>query len=538
MKRIAWLVFILLLLTATQSAAAFDYELAFDDGRIYELEYEYIPVLEFEKVSLAPGQYLEVYSGPSEAYYRSGNGKAGLSTNDEVFCAGKSGKWMMVEYSKSDAGSRRVGYIETKKLKRVPPCDEICFANIPAVLWKETYLMDAPTRNSDCIAWLGNRHPVTILARHADICGDYQWSYWSGSDGWAYIETVVDGEKVRGFIEPNCFSHYEIGDELINFDEVKPEKLKELYAFRYKVLKQDCISIDNGFVAGVHGDGTICMAGEDEYGRDVMKDWTNIIALSMCNGAALGLKSDGTVVAAGNNQFGQCDVESWTSIVAIGVGEYHSVGLKADGTVVMTGSTDFHQDSVKVWKDVVAIRAGAYYTAGLRSSDRVMIAGCVYDDESEMAWEKYKYDDPPILKQTGVEYWDLIREFDAHGINTVGVRADGRVVVSGESCSNQYEAQEWEDIRLVCASWNRLYGVDMNGNLYGTGYNEMQSGWQYVVCLEGCDKFVLGVEHDGEVLYAETYIYEDERQEYDRIKEAIDRWQSIGLPRDAEVFTF
>ena len=72
----------------------------------------------------------------------------------------------------------------------------------------------------------------------------------------------------------------------------------------------------------------------------------------------VGLKSDGTVMAVGSNYFGENDVKDWADIVAVSVGIYHTVGLKSDGTVVAVGNNDYGQCEVNDWSDIVAVSAG------------------------------------------------------------------------------------------------------------------------------------------------------------------------------------
>ena len=232
MKKAIMILAMLLWALSAQAAmaAAFDFASAPSDFVIYDLSDEDIDVLDFRKTQFACGQYLEVYSGPGEGYYRCANGKAGVSTDGDILCAGRIGKWLMVEYWKNDEKTARVGYINSEKLKNVPDCDELRLASIPVFMWSNTYLMDAPTKDSDCIAILEARYPATLLAWHADSQGEAWIDVWSGFKGWAYIETVVDGQPVRGFIDPDSLDDYHIGDERMNLGTITEKKLKDLYA--------------------------------------------------------------------------------------------------------------------------------------------------------------------------------------------------------------------------------------------------------------------------------------------------------------------
>ncbi|MBP3524719.1 MAG: hypothetical protein J6M56_14310 [Clostridia bacterium] len=519
---------------AAMAAAAFDFTSAPGEFDKYELSDGDVDVLDFRKTQFLPGQYLEVYSGPGENYYRCADGKASVSTDGDVLCAGRIGKWMMIEYWKNDEKTPRVGYIDSEKLKNVPDCNEIHFESIPVFMWSNTYLMDAPTKNSDCIAMLEARYPATLLAWHADNHGEAWMDAWSGFKGWAYIETVVDGKPVRGFIDPYSLDKYQIGDERMNIGPVTEEKLKDLYAFRYKFLKQGSVGLDGGSAAGLTAEGTICIAGKDHLPE--MKNWRDIVAISMGCGFAVGLKSDGTVVATGCNEYGQCNVENWSNIVAISAGEEHTVGLKADGTVVMTGSTVFQQDSVKVWDNIVEIRAGGYHTVGLRADGAVLVAGGVMSSESDIDWTEY--DTIHVSPQTDIELWNKVSIIDAQGCSTVGLRCDGTVLFSGDCVLGQDRAQEWRGIENIAIGWNSVYGVNFDGELYSTWTSDRTRGWYDVVFLTASDQCVLGVQRDRSVLHAEGWIYEDEMDEFKKMTDEIDQWNSIGLPDESAVFEF
>lgn len=141
MKKTIMIFAVLLWVLAAQAAiaaAAFDFTSAPSEFDKYELSDGDVDVLDFRKTQFLPGQYLEVYSGPGENYYRCADGKASVSTDGDVLCAGRIGKWMMIEYWKNDEKTPRVGYIDSEKLKNVPDCNEIHFESIPVFMWSNT----------------------------------------------------------------------------------------------------------------------------------------------------------------------------------------------------------------------------------------------------------------------------------------------------------------------------------------------------------------------------------------------------------------
>lgn len=102
------------------------------------------------------------------------------------------------------------------------------------------------------------------------------------------------------------------------------------------------------FVVGLKNDGTVAVAGYNEYGNTV-NNWTDIVAISAQPACCVGLKSDGTVVAAGYNEYGECNVSDWDDIVAVFAGNFYTVGLKDDGTVVATGDNEYGQCNIEDW---------------------------------------------------------------------------------------------------------------------------------------------------------------------------------------------
>ena len=128
------------------------------------------------------------------------------------------------------------------------------------------------------------------------------------------------------------------------------------------------IAAGDGYSVGLKADGTVVAAGQENPSEayildlemeptdiaatelekilnerdvsDLVKDWTDIVAIASGKSHIVGLRADGTVVAAGENFSGRCDVSDWTDIVAISAGGLYTIGLKSDGTLVAAGEID------------------------------------------------------------------------------------------------------------------------------------------------------------------------------------------------------
>jgi len=75
------------------------------------------------------------------------------------------------------------------------------------------------------------------------------------------------------------------------------------------------ISAGSSFTVAVFGDDYVLTMGSNDYGKDNVDSWTDIVAVSAGGNHTVGLKSDGTLVATGYNGGGQCDAGGWSDIL-------------------------------------------------------------------------------------------------------------------------------------------------------------------------------------------------------------------------------
>ena len=124
------------------------------------------------------------------------------------------------------------------------------------------------------------------------------------------------------------------------------------FALWNDIAERQTIACGYYHTVGLKSDGTVVAAGDNEYGRCDVSDWTDVVAIACGNRHTVGLKSDGTVVAAGDNEYGRCDVSDWTDVVAIACGDWNTVGLKSDGTVVAAGDNKYGRCDVSDWTNI------------------------------------------------------------------------------------------------------------------------------------------------------------------------------------------
>ncbi len=143
--------------------------------------------IDFAAMSFKKDQSFKVYSAPSSASWRGANGKASVSTNGPVYVAGWENGWLLVMYD-TNSGAVRVGYVYGSNINGTIHAPNLSFAYTAVTCTQNTSLTDDPVTYSSAIASLGAGTQVTYLA-----------SYYEGIS-WAYIETSVNGQTVRGFI--------------------------------------------------------------------------------------------------------------------------------------------------------------------------------------------------------------------------------------------------------------------------------------------------------------------------------------------------
>ncbi len=137
-------------------------------------------------------QVLPVYSAPGTSSWRGGDGKASVSTNGAIYCAGYESGWMLIFYEVTggvNAGGIRVGYIRDLQGKyRVP--DRLQFDYLRAGVTADCSLTDDPLKAYSRIATVRAGTEVTYLST---FINQY-------NQCWDYVETTVGGKTARGFL--------------------------------------------------------------------------------------------------------------------------------------------------------------------------------------------------------------------------------------------------------------------------------------------------------------------------------------------------
>lgn len=164
----------------------------------------------FEYVQLRTGQNLAVYSAPSRNSWRGANGKASVGTGGAVYSAGWEENWLLVMYETNN-GSVRVGYVCADDIRGGVPLDvSLSFDYATATVNNRVTLTDDPARTNTTITTLSAGASVTYLT---SFFNRYAWDY---------VETIVGGQTVRGFIPAGNLTIE--GEEEDQFDWLQGEE--------------------------------------------------------------------------------------------------------------------------------------------------------------------------------------------------------------------------------------------------------------------------------------------------------------------------
>lgn len=145
----------------------------------------------FNRVFLNSPPTLDVYSGPGEDYYRNAEGRAVLATSDKVYCAGSEDNWLMVAYE-SNEGIPKIGYVQNPISAENFEFSKLTFDFQNSLIIQDCELKDTPYSTGNSIKVLNLNQMVTYLESYIEDD--------RGTVKWVYIETSIDGKKIRGYI--------------------------------------------------------------------------------------------------------------------------------------------------------------------------------------------------------------------------------------------------------------------------------------------------------------------------------------------------
>ncbi|MEG0048620.1 MAG: YARHG domain-containing protein [Clostridia bacterium] len=151
--------------------------------------------LNFRSYDLRAGQRLAVYTGPGSDYYRSGNGRALVSTNEQLKIAGKEDGWLMVSYE-TNAYTERVGYVAMRGIVDRLNVPELDLYYQEGTIVKRCTMTDEPDSGRAVLTVLESGTSITLLSPY--------------KDRWAYIEADTGLGLMRGFVPVDCVAGMDV----------------------------------------------------------------------------------------------------------------------------------------------------------------------------------------------------------------------------------------------------------------------------------------------------------------------------------------
>ncbi len=144
-------------------------------------------------------------------------------------------------------------------------------------------------------------------------------------------------------------------------------------------------------------------------------------------------------------------------------------------------------------------------------------------------------------KERSLALWNVIAKRDVIAASwgyTVGVKADGTVVATGENDDGQCNVSKWKDIIAVAAGYGHTVGLKADGTVVATGNNDdgqcNVSGWSNIVAVAAGSSHTVGLKIDGTVVTAGSTIC-GESNWSDIISIAANTIVTVGLKTDGTV---
>ena len=152
---------------------------------------------------------------------------------------------------------------------------------------------------------------------------------------------------------------------------------------------------------------------------------------------------------------------------------------------------DAKERSLELWDcfvDHKTIAAGGYRTVGLRANGRVVATG---DNE---------------IGQCDVSEWKDIIDLATGGSHTVGLKADGTLMATGDNADGQCNVSQWTNIVAVTAGDAHTVGLKTDGTVVATGNNAFGqcdvTEWEDIVAVSAGRTNTIGLKADGTVVSA------------------------------------
>ena len=220
------------------------------------------------------------------------------------------------------------------------------------------------------------------------------------------------------------------------------------------------------------------------------------------------------------------ETEEFSEVIAVAspqtslaAGGEHILILNGNGKVTALGVDAEEQTEIEHWKNIAAVAAGSSFSVGLRADGKVMVAGSL-----EAAGE--------------AERWSGITEIAAGGDLLFGLSEDGKILSSGK-LGETGEYYEWENISHIACTDFMLAALEKDGTLLTYSYEESnwtttkRENWEDVVHLVAAQHSVFGITESGDIrcttindsITEDTYDFSD----MDSFHDIVQLYSSAGI---------
>ncbi len=191
----------------------------------------------------------------------------------------------------------------------------------------------------------------------------------------------------------------------------------------------------------------------------------------------------------GINQTGNYEIDR---LIAnkLSSGKTHTAAVLSNGRVVATayeGYEYYGVGEVSNWENIVSVATGEKHTIGLKADGNVIATG---DNR---------------FGQCNVNDWKNVIAVSAGQRHTVGLLSDGTVVATeynGKSYNNQCEVSTWKNVIAVSAGSDFTVALLANGTVITTDSSFDVSSWEQIISVSAGNNHILGLKSDGTVVAA------------------------------------
>ena len=145
-----------------------------------------------------------------------------------------------------------------------------------------------------------------------------------------------------------------------------------------------------------------------------------------------------------------------------------AVGLRTDGTVC-------GRENSPDWQGIVSIFGNGYGMGLALKADGTVIGNSAPE-------------------------WRTIKKVSSRSDHTVGLKADGTVVATGNNDNGQCNVSDWKGIVDIAATSKYTFGLKENGTVVCTPEVKEVSRWSEIVSIEAGESHIVGLTVDGTVV--------------------------------------